>query len=268
MSRHTYLRTQVEGSVAIATLHHPPANTWLRDALAELEDLVADLESQPAVRSLIFTGAGGKFFSAGADIQQFRDASPDDALALAKAFHSAFGCLADFRGVTFAAINGFALGGGLECALACDFRIAEEHARLGLPETRVGVLPGGGGTQRLPLLVGEAWAKRLILLGDQLDARTAERIGLVHEVVSVGTAADLAMVWARKVEGASPDAIAACKRLVERRRERFLGACFADERHEFAKLFGTADQREGVTGFLEKRQPVWTEPSCSNPALH
>jgi enoyl-CoA hydratase/carnithine racemase len=129
---------------------------------------------------------------------------------------------------------------------------------MGLPEARLGLLPGGGGTQRLPFLIGEAWAKRLILFGERLDAATAERIGLVHEVVPSGTATDAAVHWAAQVGGVSPAAVSACKMLIERARELPMSECLQREQQEFMRLFGTADQREGITAFFEKRPPVWT----------
>jgi enoyl-CoA hydratase/carnithine racemase len=149
------------------------------------------------------------------------------------------------------------MGGGLEVAMACDIRIAEEQAQMALPEAKVGLLPCAGGTQRLSWLVGEGWAKRIILCGERIDAATAERIGLVEEVVAKGDALDKALALADQVGQQSPTSVAFCKRLVHSGRNTVLAAGLADERDRFVELFSTQDQREGVNAFLEKRKPVW-----------
>jgi enoyl-CoA hydratase/carnithine racemase len=172
-------------------------------------------------------------------------------------FGRAFEALSAFRGVSIAAINGYAMGGGLECALACDLRIAEQHAQLALPEATVGLLPCGGGTQNLAWVVGEGWAKRMILCGERVNAETAERIGLVEAVVEKGEALATAKAWAANVGRQSPVAVTACKGLIMRARKGPMAESYAHEREAFVDLFSTADQREGVNAFLEKRAPVW-----------
>ena len=176
---------------------------------------------------------------------------------MAQFFGEAFEALADFRGVSIAAINGFAMGGGLEVAMACDIRIAEEQAQMALPEAKVGLLPCAGGTQRLSWLVGEGWAKRMILCGERINASTAERIGLVEEVVGKGEALERALALAEQVGEQSPTSIAFCKRLVHSGRNTVLAAGLQGERDMFVELFSTQDQSEGVNAFLEKRKPVW-----------
>ena len=148
-----------------------------------------DLEADREVYALVITGDGERFFSAGADLKLFADGDKGVALTMARRFGEAFETLAAFPGVSIAAINGYAMGGGLECALACDLRVAEEHAVMGLPEASVGLLPCGGGTQWLAWTVGESWAKRMVLLGERVDAATGQRIGLVDEVVPRGAGA-------------------------------------------------------------------------------
>jgi enoyl-CoA hydratase/carnithine racemase len=179
------MRHEIRGHTAFITLDNPPANTWTPESLRDMEALVGQLEDDRNVYAAILTGAGEKFFSAGADLDRFRGdkAAAREFITL---FGSAFGALMDSRLVTIAAVNGYAMGGGLECALACDIRIAEEHAQMALPEPAVGLLPGGCGTQNLPWLVGEGWAKRMILTNERVDAATALRIGLVEEVVPKG----------------------------------------------------------------------------------
>ncbi len=251
------IRLELQGHAAIATLDNPPAHTWTRQSLAALTQLVRDLNAHDEVYSLVITGQGEKFFSAGADLKLFAEGDKAVAREMARRFGEAFEALAGFRGVSIAAINGYAMGGGLECALACDLRVAEEHSVMALPEAAVGLLPCAGGTQWLPWLVGEGWAKRMILCGERVDAATALRIGLVEEVTPRGSALARALELARGVARQSPGSVAACKRLIHRARTQSPVATLVAEREAFVDLFDTQDQREGVTAFLVKRAPVW-----------
>ena len=251
------LRVEIRDHTALVTIDNPGANTWDRESLPALRDLVEKLNGDKNIYALVITGAGDKFFSAGADLKLFADGDPEKAGAMARYFGEAFESLADFRGVSIAAINGFAMGGGLEVAMACDIRIAEEQAQLALPEAKVGLLPCAGGTQRLSWLVGEGWAKRIILCGERVDAATAERIGLVEEVVPRGGALEKALALAEQAGEQSPIAVSFCKRLVHSGRDRVISAGLEGERDLFVDLFSTEDQREGVNAFLEKRKPQW-----------
>ncbi|WP_066265696.1 enoyl-CoA hydratase [Hydrogenophaga palleronii] len=251
------LRLHKRGHTALVTLHNPPAHTWTLDSLAALTALVHDLDADRDIYSLVITGDGEKFFSAGADLKLFADGDRAVARAMARRFGEAFEALANFRGLSIAALNGYAMGGGLECALACDLRIAEEHAQLALPEAGVGLLPCAGGTQWLSWLVGEAWAKRLILCGERVDAATALRIGLVEEVVPRGQGLTQALALAARVDKQSPTSVAACKRLIHGARQQPPMGNLVAEREAFVDLFDTEDQREGVNAFLNKRAPVW-----------
>jgi enoyl-CoA hydratase/carnithine racemase len=259
MTPHTWTGMQLkrEGHVAIVTLDNPPAHTWTADSLAALKTLVRELDADPAIYALVITGSGEKFFSAGADLKLFADGDQAGAGTMARRFGEAFETLAAFRGVSIAAINGYAMGGGLECALACDLRVAEEHAVMALPEASVGLLPCAGGTQWLAWNVGESWAKRMILLGERVDAATAARIGLVDDVVPRGAALARALEMAAKVERQSPSAVRACKKLIHGARAGSPARALVDEREAFVGLFETADQREGVAAFLAKRTPEW-----------
>ncbi|ANB17050.1 enoyl-CoA hydratase [Dokdonella koreensis] len=253
----TGLRIEIDGHAAVVTLSNPPANTWTRDSLAALRDLVRALHADRDIYAMVIVGEGEKFFSAGADLKQFADGDKARAREAARRFGEAFETLSAFRGVSIAAINGYAMGGGLECALACDLRIAEEQAQLALPEATVGLLPCAGGTQNLPRLVGEGWAKRMILLGERIDAATALRIGLVEEVVPKGQALARALEWGRQAGKQSPTSVAACKALVQATRSQPHATALVHEREAFVDLFDSADQVEGVAAFLEKRAPQW-----------
>jgi enoyl-CoA hydratase/carnithine racemase len=251
------LKVEMVGHTALVTIDNPAANTWDTESLPALKDLIEKLNADRNVWALVLTGAGEKFFSAGADLKLFADGDPETAREMAQYFGEGFECLADFRGVSIAAINGFAMGGGLEVALACDIRVAEEQASMALPEAKVGLLPCAGGTQRLAWLVGEGWAKKMILCGERVDAATAERIGLVEEVVARGTAKERALALAEQVGEQSPISVTSCKELIAQAREKALEGALPYERQKFVELFGTEDQTEGVNAFLEKRKPVW-----------
>ncbi|MDV2077232.1 enoyl-CoA hydratase [Marinobacter xestospongiae] len=252
------IEVEKQGHVATLTINNPPANTWTQDSLAALVDVVEGLNQDRDIFALVITGQGEKFFSAGADLNTFADGDIGRAAVMAQAFGDAFDALTSFRGVSIAAINGYAMGGGLECALACDIRIAEEQAQMALPEARVGLLPCAGGTQNLPWLVGEGWAKRMILCGERVKADKALQIGLVEEVVGKGEALAKAQELAEMACQQSPSSIARCKSLVMSARD---GRSHRDgwrmERELFVELFSTEDQREGVNAFLEKRTPEW-----------
>jgi enoyl-CoA hydratase/carnithine racemase len=242
---------------AVATLTNPPAHVWTQESLVGLTRLVRDLTADREIYALVITGDGDRFFSAGADLKLFADADKGLAATMARRFGEAFETLAAFSGVSIAAINGYAMGGGLECALACDLRVAEEHAVMGLPEASVGLLPCGGGTQSLAWTVGESWAKRMILLGERVDAATAQQIGLVDQVVPRGQGLARALEMAAAVAKQSPGAVRACKRLIQGARTGSPQQMLTVEREAFLELFDTEDQREGVAAFLGKRAPQW-----------
>ena len=251
------LLLDVRGHTALITINNPPANTWDQESLAGLKGLVEACSADRSIYAIVVTGQGEKFFSAGADLKLFSDGDKAVAATMSVAFGSAFEALANFRGVTIAAINGFAMGGGLECALACDVRSAERQAQLALPEATVGLLPCGGGTQNLAWMVGEGWAKRMILCGERVDAETALRIGLIEEMVEKGAGLERALSLADQASRQSPPAVTACKGLIQRARAGDIVSAYAAERESFVRLFDTLDQTEGVTAFLGKRKPVW-----------
>ena len=251
------LNLEIIDHTALITIQNPPANTWDADSLAGLQDLVEQLNANREIYALVITGQGDKFFSAGADLKLFADGDKALARQMARLFGQAFETLSQFRGVSIAAINGYAMGGGLECALACDLRIAEEQAQMALPEAAVGLLPCAGGTQNLPWLVGEGWAKRIILCGERIDAGKALRIGLVEDVVERGESRAAALELAAKVANQSPSSVTACKRLIQAARQNPLAQALPMERELFVDLFDKEDQKEGVGAFLDKRKPQW-----------
>ena len=251
------LQLEQRDHTVLLTINNPPANTWDPESLGGLRSVVEACSDARDVYAIVITGSGDKFFSAGADLKLFADGDKDVAGSMAEEFGRAFETLAAFRGVTVAAINGYAMGGGLECALACDIRIAEAGSQLALPEASVGLLPCGGGTQNLAWTVGEGWAKRIILCGERIDADTAVRIGLVEEVVGRGEALGRALELARSVGSQSPPAVAACKGLIQKARAGHINEAYVSERSAFVDLFDTEDQKEGVNAFLEKRKPQW-----------
>jgi len=257
MNSYTNLQLEISGHTALLTLSNPPANTWTAASLVDLKRLVQDLNNNAAIYSLVITGGGDKFFCAGADLKLFADGDKAQALEMARRFGEAFETLSAFRGVSIAAINGYAMGGGLECALACDIRIAESQAQMALPEAAVGLLPCAGGTQLLPWLVGEGWAKRMILCGERINAETALRIGLVEEVVAPGQARQRALELAQQVDRQSPASVAACKTLIQGARHQAPAGILPLEREAFLDLFDGVDQQEGVNAFLQKRKPMW-----------
>jgi enoyl-CoA hydratase/carnithine racemase len=252
------IECKIDGHVAVITLNNPSANTFTAEGLLQLTALVGELNRNLDVYAAVVTGQGDKFFSAGADLKTFADGDKARARLVAQRFGAAFEALQEARPVVIAAINGYAMGGGLECALACDLRIAEDHAQMALPEPSVGLLPAGCGTQTLPWLVGEGWAKRMILTNERVNAETALRIGLVEQVVARGQSLETAVQLAQRVSTLSPRAVTFSKNLIHQARQGTpRSAALALERERFVDLFDGEDQQEGVKAFLDKRKPIW-----------
>lgn len=251
------LKLEKRGHVAILTFNNPPANTWTPESLKYLETLVAELNADKENYSLILTSESEKFFSAGADLNRFNHDDKGLSFEFSAAFGAAFEALASYQGVSIAAITGYAMGGGLEVALSCDIRICEEQSQMALPEATVGLLPCGLGSQQLSWLIGEQWAKRMILLGERIKAPKAAEIGLVSEVVATGTALEEALKLAAKVEAQSPTSVRFCKELIHAARSGAITDSYAKEREQFVKLWDTQDQKEGVGAFVEKRKAEW-----------
>jgi len=245
----------VDNSVALVTVNRPEKyNALNRQTIAGLEQCFAQIESDAGIRAVILTGAGEKAFVAGADINELASLRPLEARAHATRGQELFTRIEQLPKPTIAAINGFALGGGLELAMACSLRVASENARLGQPEVKLGILPGYGGTQRLPRLVGKGAALAMLLTGDPITAQEACRIGLVQQVVPPGELLAAARQWAGKMLANAPLALALCLDAVHRGLQMPLEAAMAFEAGQFGLSCATEDMREGTRAFLEKRQ--------------
>jgi enoyl-CoA hydratase/carnithine racemase len=245
------------GRVAHLELVNPPLNLTSRALLEELDEALGTLAaSQPGdVRAVVVTGSGDRAFSAGSDVGEFeaqRGSAGRERMALDERVSSR---LAGLPMPTIAAIEGNALGGGLELALCCDLRVASARARLGLPEVRLAVTPGSGGTQRLPRVVGAARAKELILTGRVISAEEAERIGLVNQVVPAGEARMAADALAEEIAARGPLAVREAKALIDGALELDLEAGLAAELDASERIFATEDMVEGARAFFEKRNP-------------
>lgn len=252
------LKLEIDGPIALLTLDRQKAlNALNSQTLRELEDALSELGRNHAVRALIVTGAGEKAFVAGADIQELATLSTAQALFFSQLGHRVMAMLEALPFPTIAAVNGFALGGGCELAMACDLIYLSEKARLGLPEVTLAVIPGFGGTQRLTRLVGRARAKELIFTGEMIDAAKAVQVGLALDVLPADKLLAHCKEVARKIASRGPIAISQAKRVVEHGADLPLKDANELERQAFALLFGTADQREGMKAFAEKRAAVF-----------
>lgn len=255
MSAEKPLVTEVrEGPVALLALDHPPLNLLTLAMRRQLDACLRRLEEDPAVRAVVITGAGERAFSAGSDVREL-PTRRGEGRNRARLEHEVFGRLEALPQPTIAAIIGPALGGGLELALACDFRVADEGATLGLPETHIGLFAAGGGTQRLPRLVGEARAKELLYLGRSLTARNALEIGLVNRVVPAGKAREASLELARELAQRPALALRAIKDAVHFGRHRALEEGLAREAELIDRIYVSHDAQEGIKAFLEKRKP-------------
>ena len=242
------------GSIAVLTVNRPRAlNALNTETLTELEHALREIEADDSVRVLIVTGTGQKAFIAGADIGEMADLDAKGAKRFAAVAHRAFNALDDLRVPTIAAINGYALGGGLELALCCDIRLAAEGAKVGQPEVTLGITPGFGGTQRLPRVVGASYAMQLVLTGKPIPASEALRIRLVNAVYPDAELMDKAMEMAGQIAGHAPIAVQACKRAISTRVDRFIDVDLATEEELFSFCFNTEDQKMAMRAFLEKK---------------
>ena len=248
-----------DGAIAVLTVNRPrQLNALNAQAVRELEQAIGEVAARADARAVIVTGAGEKAFVAGADIAEMAEFTTSQALAFAQAGHRALAALEALSVPTIAAVNGFALGGGCELALACDFIYASEKAKFGLPEVTLAVIPGFGGTQRLTRLLGRARAKELIFTGEMIDAAKAKEFGLALEVVAPERLLAFCKEVAGRIAMRGPVAIAQAKRVIAHGADLPLADACELERQAFAMLFGTADQREGMQAFVPKRPANFT----------
>ncbi len=252
-----HVRTAIDGPIATVTIDNPPVNAIAWPVRVEIREALEQLASNDDVRVVILTGAGNHIFVAGADITEFPPLRYESGLERQRRNLPWWDYLANYVKPLLAAINGHALGGGLELALTCDVRIAAANARLGLPEVGLGIIPGGGGTQRLTRLVGAGRAKLMIFSGEPLTAQEAERIGLVEKVVPQDQLMAECRAIAEKIISRGPIAVRLAKQAINGGFERPLSEALELEAECFARAMDTEDKNEGVAAFLEKRQPVW-----------
>lgn len=247
-----------KGRITTIRLVNPPLNLVTVELTRNLNRVLADVESDREVRCVIVTGTGDRAFCAGSDVKEFeslRGRVGEGKLLLEKAVYRR---LAKLPMPSIAAIQADALGGGLELALCCDLRVADEEAQLGLPEVRLGVMPGSGGTQRLPRVVGPTKAKELILMGEIISAAEAARIGLVNRVADAGEAMDIAMSMAETIASRGPLAVREAKQAIDLASDLPLDEGLARELDASERLFSSTDMLEGAQAFFEKRAPEFT----------
>jgi len=249
----------LEGQVAILTLNRPEAlNAMTPELLDLLDAYLSRVEADPAIRVVVLTGSGEKSFCVGADLKARQQEFTGGQISrdpFAEGVERVFGHIERLPRPVLAAINGYALGGGLELALTADLRVAAEEARFGFPEAKVGSMPGAGGTQRLPRVVGVSRAKELMFVGDHIDAREAHRIGLVNRVVPRADLMTTTLELARTIGQRAPLSLQAIKAAVGYGMDHALEDGLAFERARFAALRDSEDRKEGIAAFLEKREP-------------
>ena len=252
-----FISTERDGFVAVVTIDNPPMNALSAALLDELETEIDALDADDGTRAIVLRGGGERAFVAGADIKEFpslRDAPPAEG-GSARGIQKLGARMDEARTPFVAAIQGYCLGGGLELAMACDVRVAADNAQLGQPEIKLGLIPGGGGTQRLPRLVGHGRALYLNMSGEFVDAETAERWGLVERVVPAGELIDEAKGVAASFAAQSPVAIGILRELARETRDLPLAEGLRREAEGFRRCLASEDGLEGVTAFIEKRAP-------------
>ena len=252
------IKLEKENDIAIITLNRPPFNPLNTQVFSDLGKALEEVEADASIKSVIITGAGEKAFAAGADVNEIISHTPIQQHKFLKLILAVFNKLENLEKPTIAAVNGLALGGGCELTLACDFRIAAENAKFGQPEINIGVIPGGGGTQRLPRLIGLPRAKEMLFLGEAIDAATAEKYGLVNKIVSKEQLLDAAKEYAKKLGSKPPETLKVLKKTVNTGQNIDLPSALNLEIDSFIVTFATDDRVEGINDMLEKRKPVFT----------
>jgi len=254
MNTYNNLLLSQADNIVTLTINRPQAmNALNEETLLEIEAATREIKANNKIKVVVITGAGQKAFIAGADIAYMQELSAVEGREFAMLGHRVFRGVETIQVPVIAAINGFALGGGLELSLACDFRIASEKAKFGQPEVGLGITPGFGGTQRLPRVVGTAWAKQLIYSGDNIDAATALRIGLVNQVVATDELMPVVDKLAQRISERAPRAVQYSKAAINEGMQCDVDRGCTIEADLFGLCFSTQDQSEGMTAFLDKR---------------
>jgi enoyl-CoA hydratase len=251
------LLVEKEEGVAIVKLNRPPVNSLTVKAYQELYDAFCELEKDDSVQAVIFTAVGEKIFTAGLDVKEVAGKSVAEYYAFGKISRGCVDKIAGISKPTIAAVFGFVLGGALELALACDLRIATGDAKMGCPEVNLGIIPGSGGTQRLPRLVGIGKAKELLFTGDIVSGDEAYRIGLVNKVVAKEALLDEAKAWAKKLAAKPRVALSVLKSAIDNGINMDLATAITFENECFVTTYLSEDGREGFQAFIEKRKPVF-----------
>jgi len=253
-----YLLIEKENGIAILSINRPGAlNALNPDMMKELKQATEDVSRDDGIRVLIITGAGEKAFVAGADIKFMQNLNPVEGRDWGILGQRVFRAIEELEKPVIAAVNGFALGGGCELAMAADIRLASEKAKFGQPEVGLGITPGHGGTQRLPRLVGEGRAKELCLTGDIIDAQEACRIGLVNHVYPADKLMDAAKTMARRIMQRAPVAVRYSKVAINRGMQTDIDTAMAIEADLFGLCFSTMDQKTGMEAFTHKEKPTF-----------
>ena len=252
----------IEDQIAILVIQNPPVNILDADVVEQLHRKIDEIEQTPTVKVVLITGVGDRAFMAGGDIKSFPEwigKGVDVAKAKSQWLQHPLNRIEGLPYPTICILNGVALGGGCELALACDIRIAEEHIKIGLPEIKLGLFPGAGGTQRLARLVGKAKAKEIIFTGEPLTAEQALSIGLVNIVVKKWYGLTTGIQLAKKIANHSRQALMYAKQAIDEGYEQSLSNALETEAHYFGCVFQTEDIKEGVAAFIEKREPRFLE---------
>jgi enoyl-CoA hydratase len=253
-----FVNYRIEDRIAVVTLNRPPVNALNSQLESEIEGTFEELATRNEAGAIILTGGGNKVFIAGADIKMMLQKTSRSAFEMSTATQRLLSKIENFDKVVIAAVNGLALGGGCEVALACDIRVADETAIFGFPEVSLGLMPGAGGTQRLTRLVGFGKAMELIFTGDPIDADEAKEIGLVERVAPKGEAVAEAGKLATRILSRGPLAVVNAKKAVMEGMDMAFADGLKREAELFASLFKTRDVQEGIGAFLEKRKPNFT----------
>lgn len=252
------IRVEKENKLAIITIDNPPLNVISKQVFKELGEIFTELSKDSETVAVLLTGAGNIAFAAGADIKEFPNMMGNPNMKeLVRESHAVLTKIDMFPKPTIAVLNGLTLGGGCELALSCDMRVAETQVQIGLPEVKLGLFPGAGGTQRLSRLIGNAKAKEIIFTGDPLDAKEAEKIGLVNKVVEQGYGLSEAKLLASRMTRHSLQALSRIKKAINEGSEATLEQGLELETNLFEEIFQTEDVKEGVSAFLDKRKPAF-----------